>query len=353
MVNKKMLNNIINSILPVLIALIIGGVVILVIGENPIQTYTVMFGKSIFSINGLTNTLHTASPIILTGLAIAISFKSNLYNMGVEGQFLLGGFVAGLVGAYIDISNPIIHKILCILLGGLAGALFALLPALLRAYFKVDEMVVTLTLNYALIILLEYLSSGPFRDSGAGYVATPVINQTSMFSRIGGTRLTMFFFISISIFALFYYLIKRTKFGYVIEVIGKNPDFAEASGLRVRRKIIMIMLISGLLSGIAGSSHMMSQEFKYTLNFSGTTGVGWDGMLVSLLGGHTPIGVLISSIFYSSLKTGADNISLYTQIPRDIVSIIQALMIILLSIKILDSKFNWYKKNKNIKENIK
>ena len=104
------------------------------------------------------------------------------------------------------------------------------------------------------------------------------------------------------------------------------------------------MLISGIVSGIAGAGHMMSDQFKYTLSFSGSTGLGWDGMLVSLLGGHSPFGILISSIFYSALKTGADNISIYTKVPNDIVSIIQALMILFLSIKFINERYNIFSK---------
>lgn len=336
---RKTVINILNSILPVVLALVIGAIIMLVIGENPFEAYGIMFGKSLFTMKGLTNTLHSAGPLLLAGIAIAITFRANLFNMGVEGQLIFGGFMAGLVGAYLHISNPILHKLVCFAVGAAAGMAFALIPALLRAYYKVDEMVVTLTLNYVMITVLEYLSSGPFRDAGAGYVATPTIDETAMFSRIGDTRLTPFFLLALGVFLVMWFLIKKTPFGYRIEAIGKNPSFSEATGLRVRRNIIGLMLISGAVSGLAGAGHMMSHEFKYTLSFSGATGIGWDGMLVSLLGSHSPLGILVSAVFYSALKTGADNINMYTKVPKEIVAVVQGLVILFLSIRFLDEKF--------------
>lgn len=339
MKNKKTIVNLLNSILPVVLALVIGAILILAIGENPLEAYGIMFGRSLFTLRGITNTLHAAAPLLLTGAAIAITFRAKIFNMGVEGQLIFGGFMAGLVGAYLHISNPLLHKFVCFFAGAASGVLFALLPALLRAYLRVDEMVVTLTLNYVMMKVLEYLSSGPFRDQGSGYVTTPTIDQTAMFSRFGSTRLTPFIILALLVFGILWYLNKKTEFGYKIEAIGKNPEFSEATGLRVRKSIVMLMLVSGAIAGFAGAGHMMSQEYKYTLAFSGNTGLGWDGMLVSLLGSHSPLGIIVASIFYSALKTGADNINMFTNIPKEIVAVIQGMIILFLSIRFLDERF--------------
>ncbi|MDD3402124.1 MAG: ABC transporter permease [Hespellia sp.] len=332
---------VLNTLLPVGLAFLIGGIIILCIGENPLEAYRIMLGKSLFTAKGFLNTLHYASPLLLTGLAIAITFKANLFNMGVEGQLLVGGFFAGIAGASLDLTSPVMQKVVCMLVGIGCGVLFALIPALLRAFFHVDEMVVTLMLNYAMIKVLEYLSSGPFREAGSGYVCTPVIHESAMFQRlgIGNSRLTMFFFLAFAILLIMTFIFKKTKLGMEITAIGKNPDFAEATGMRVRRKIIILMCISGALAGLAGAGHMMSEKFKYTLGFSGTTGLGWDGMLIALLGRHNPIGVLLAAIFYSALKTGADNINMYTSVPKEIVGVLQGLIILFLAVQFLDERF--------------
>jgi len=335
-VNKvKYLNGLINTVLPVFLAFLIGGIAILAIGENPLKTYWILMEKSLFTSKGLMNTLHYASPLILTGLAIAITFKANLYNMGVEGQMLLGGFFAGITGAYLTGMSPLVHKVICLAVGVLCGMLFALVPALLKVKCNVNEMVVTLMLNYAVLKVLEYLATGVFRDLGSGYVATPTIQESAMFNRSGASSLTMFFIIAIICLAIMYVVMKHSKLGYEITAIGKNTEFAEAAGMNVKRKIMMMMMISGALSGLAGAGYMMSEQFKFTLGFSGSPGLGWDGMLIALLGGHNPLGVLVASIFYAALKTGSDNINLYTNVPKEIVAMVQGLIILFLAVKFI------------------
>lgn len=339
-----------NSLLPVLLALVIGGVVMACIGENPFEAYGIMLGKSLFTAKGFMNTLHYASPLILTGLAIAVTFKANLFNMGVEGQLLFGGFFAGIVGSLFSTGSAIADKLICFAAGAACGMIFALIPALLKAYFHVDEMVVTLTFNYAMAKILEYLSSGPLRDQGVGYVCTPMMKDSAMFSRLGNSRLTAFFFVALVLFLVMWFVMKRTRLGYDITAIGKNPEFAEATGMRVRRKIIVLMLLSGALAGIAGAGWMMSDQFRYTLSFSGSPGLGWDGMLIALLGRHSPIGILVAAVFYSSLKTGADSINMYTNVPKEIVAVIQSLIILFLAVQFLNERFGLLDRLKSLKQ---
>ena len=322
-----------DSILPVLMAFGVGAVVIAAIGENPLFTYGQMISKSLFETDGLLRTLHVASPLILTGLAIAITFKAGIFNMGVEGQMLLGGFFAGLVGANFAGLPPLVHVLACIVTAVVCGMAFALLPAILKAWFRVNEMVVTLMLNYAAVEVIIFLSEGVFRDTKAGYVATPMILPSAMFNKLGGSDLTAFFFVALAVFFVILFVMRRSRLGYEINAIGKNLEFAEATGMRVKNKIIVIMLISGALSGLAGAGWMMSERFRYTLGFSGSPGLGWDGMLISLLGAHDPVGVVIAALFYSALKVGMSKIALFTEVPKEIVSVIQALMILFLSIK--------------------
>lgn len=159
-----------------------------------------------------------------------------------------------------------------------------------------------------------------------------------MFSRFGKSRITAFFVIVIIVLIVMYFIMKKTKLGYEITAIGKNPEFAEACGMNVGKKIMVIMLLSGALSGMAGAGWMLSDQFKYTLSFSGNPGLGWDGMLVALLGGHTPIGILVASIFYAALKTGSDSINMYTSVPKEIVALIQGIMILFLAVKFIKEK---------------
>jgi simple sugar transport system permease protein len=328
-----------NSLLPVLLAFFIGGIVIFFLKENPFTVYGIMMGKSLFSIRGFLNTLHYASPLILTGLAIAVTFKANIFNMGVEGQMLLGGFFAGIVGASLPIDNPVLHKLICVLTGISCGVLFAMIPAILKAYCRVDEMVVTLTLNYAMAKLLEYLASGPFCDRSIGFVGTPIIKDSAMFFRMGPSRLTAFTFFALVVFLILWFVMNRTTLGYEINAIGSNSEFAEAVGIRTRRKILILMALSGALAGLAGVENMLGEQYRYTLSFSGNPGLGWDGMLIALLGRHSPAGILIAAILYAALKTGADKINMYTSVPKEIVAVIQGLIILFLAIRFINERF--------------
>lgn len=335
MKKNKLLLNIVNSILPVLLAFVFGAILMLFIGENPWEVYRIMIGKSLFTAKGILKTLHGAAPLILTGLAIAVTFKAGIYNMGVEGQLLLGGFAAGVAGYLITGLPPVLHVILCLLIGVLSGMAFAVIPAILKAYFKVNEMVVTLMLNYAMIEVLQFLTEGPFRDPGSGFVSTPRISNTAMFNKLWGSEITPFFFVAMGVFVIMYIVFNHSRLGYEITAIGRNNRFAEAAGMDVKKKIMTIMLISGAISGLAGAGHMMSDQYIYSLNFSGLPGLGWDGMLIALLGMHSPVGVLIAAVFYSALITGSQSIAIFSGVPKEIVAVIQGLIVLFLAIQFI------------------
>lgn len=331
---------VINTILPLMIAFFVGALIMIFLGENPLTTYYQMISKSLFEATGLWRTLHVAAPLMLTGLAIAITFKANIFNMGVEGQAVLGGFTAAIVGSYLPVSNEGVHLLICFIAAIVVGMLAALIPAVLKAYFNVNEIVVTLMLNYIIVEVLMFLCEGVFKDpSPAGYVSTPKILDSAMINKIGFGDLTVFAFVATLITAIMWIVMKKTKLGYEIHAIGYNQEFAEATGANVRRKIIRLMLLSGAISGIAGAGWMLSEKFRYSAQFSGAPGLGWDGMLVSLLGGNSPLGVAIAAIFYSALKVGMSKIELFTNVPKEIVSIIQALMVLLLAVKYYQKGF--------------
>ncbi|MBO5169762.1 MAG: ABC transporter permease [Oscillospiraceae bacterium] len=343
------LRGLLNCLIPILLAFLVGGIVIAVIGENPLNTYWVLLQKSLFTKVGFQNTLHYAGPMILTGLAIAVTFKANIYNMGVEGSLLLGAFFAGILGSRMT-GNPFVVKLVCLAVGVLCGMAYSLVPALLKAKLRADEMVVTLMLNYALAKVLEFLTTGIFRDNGSGYVCTPMVSESAMFSRIfGKSRLTAFFFIVVAIWIVMTLYMRRGRLGYEIKAMGMNAEFAEATGMNVGKKIILLMLLSGALAGFAGAGWMMEDQYRYTLTFSGNPGLGWDGMLIALMGGHNPVGIFIASIFYAALKTGSDKINMYTNVPKEIVALIQALIVLFLAVKFIDGRFHLFERLKGKK----
>ena len=337
MKTRTLIHNALNALLPIILAFFIGAIIMILVGSNPFEVYGILIRKSLLDKDGILKTLHIASPLILTGLAIAITFKAGIFNMGVEGQLLLGGFFAGVVGFTFGGLPTLILIPLCILVGMVTGVLFALIPALLKIKFRVNELVVTLMLNYAAFEVVRFLAEGPFRDLSSGYVATPVISDNAMFKRLFDSNITGFSFIVIIVFVIMYIVFKKTRLGYEITAMGKNRDFSEATGMNLHRKILIIMIISGALSGLAGAGHILSEKMRFTMDFSGNPGLGWDGMLIALLGMQSPVGVVIAAIFYSALKSGSESIAIFSDVPREIVLIIQALIVLFLSIKMLKS----------------
>lgn len=344
--NKKIekktgiLSTLINVLVPILLALIIAIIPILIQNENPFKVYFYMIFGNFTSFDNIATLFHTMAPLILTGMAIGISFKAGLFNMGVESGVIVSGFVTAVLGYYLKSWPKGVLVPFLFLVGAICGIIVLIIPAILKAYLNVNEMVVTLLLNYAYIDILKYFTTyvDGIRDKQAGYIKTFTIGQNASLTGFFGSSFTLFFFIAILIFFILLFLIKRTKLGYRIDALGKNTCYSEAVGLNVKKSIIGIMLLSGAIAGIAGAGWLMSDKKSYALDFSGSPGLGWDGMVISLLGAHSPIGILVSSLFYGILKAGVNYVSFNTIVPGQIILIIQGLLILFLSFKIFTNK---------------
>lgn len=327
----------INIIFPILIAFVIAIIPIIATKENPVTVYRVIL-NSAFSLRGFARILHYMGPLLLAGLAIMMSFKAGLFNMGVESSIIVAGFTTAVLGYQLQNLPRAVLIPLLLIVAVLVGVLTAIIPALLKAYLNVNEMVVTLLLNYAIIEILYVLTVGPFRDPASGTVSTNAIGANAIFKGFGNTQLTIFFFIALLVFAVVWFLYRKTRLGYEIKALGSNLQFTEATGIKVRHRIIIIMLLSGAIAGLAGAGWLMSEEYKYSQTFSSNPGLGWDGMVISLIGGHTPEGAFFSALFYGVLKVGSGRVAFNTNVPAEVVTIIQALLILFLSVKMIKGK---------------
>ncbi|MEG1383660.1 MAG: ABC transporter permease, partial [Oscillospiraceae bacterium] len=275
---RKIASSILNLLLPIVFAFSVGAIFIAINGKNPLYIYKFLISQSLLNTTGILNTLAYATPIIMTGLGIAISFKSGLFNMGIEGQMYMGAFFATYLGFTLQGLPSILHISICILGGAIMGMLFAIIPAVLKAYFHVNEMVVTMMLNYAAIIFTKYLTNGPF-TANIGYPATQAVSDSAKLTRLSSkSALTPAIFIAIALVLLVFIIYKKTKLGYEIEALGKHVEFADSVGMRVDKKIIVIFLIAGAISGIAGATEMLGVHYRFTPGFSTNPGLGWDGM---------------------------------------------------------------------------
>lgn len=338
--NKKnrWLMSIFASLIPVLLAFIVGAFLILLSGYKPLEAYSALFSGALSSTNGIMNTLFCATPLILTGLATAIAFKANIFNMGVEGQLYLGAFTAAWLGFSLQGLPPVIHVSLCLIGGALAGMLFALIPAVLKAFFNVNEMVVTLMLNYAAILFTTYLCCFPFKAPGAPNSTTVDILPSAELPRfMPSSQLNGAFIIAIVVFFIVWFMMNKMKLGYEMNSIGRNVEFSENVGMNVAKKIIVVMSVSGIVAGLAGAGEILGTHRRFVSEFS--PDYGWTGLTIALLGKHNPVGVVVAALLFGILKNGGSSMELMVGVPRSLIEIIQGLIIFFLAVDFLNHHF--------------
>lgn len=338
---KKLVIGVINIVLPIIFALAVGSVFIALTGKNPLKVYSFLVKQAFFSEIGILHTLSNATPIIMTGLGIAICFKAGMYNMGIEGQMYMGAFVAAYLGFTLTGLPPMLHVPICIVGGMLAGMLYSIVPSVLKAKFHVDEMVVTMMLNYVAQIFTKYLTNGPFYGF-TGFPATVFIEESAKLSRFNSkVAFTPAFFIALACVLVFYIIYRKTKLGYEINAMGKQLYFADSVGMRVDKKIIIIFLIAGAVSGIAGATEVLGVHYRFISGFSANPGLGWDGMLVALLAANEPIGIVFAAILFGALKYGGTTLQTFMGVSNDTIGIIQASLILFLSIRFIKTDSNF------------
>jgi len=328
-------------LIPVFLAFLVGAIFLIFSGHNPLEAYGALFEGALIGKSNLLNTLFSATPLMFTGIATAVAFRANIFNMGVEGQLYLGAFAAAYVGFTFHGLPPVVHVSLCLLAALAAGALYALIPGLLKGFLNANEMVVTIMLNYVATLLTGYLASYPFKAKGVGFAATDLIEKSAELPRFSKmTQLNYSFVIALVVVLLAYVLFKKTKLGYEIDAIGKNGNFAEAVGMNVAKKTVLIMIISGMIASLAGAGEVLGVHHRFISDFS--PGYGWDGLTIALLGSNHPAGVLVAALFFGMLKNGGSSMELVVGVPRSLIDVIQGLIIFFLAVDFIAKRFGLF-----------
>ncbi|EGO87694.1 ABC transporter permease [Clostridium botulinum C] len=274
------------------------------------------------------NTLTTISyvtPLLFAGIANAIAFKCGLFNIGVEGQFVIGMLVGALLGL-IPGLNPIVHAIIMVIGGIIAGGIWAAIPGALKAKFGTNEVVNTIMMNYISLNLVNWVVKKS-RFSTENGTSTPLIQNSAMFQKFdSGTEANISIFIAIIVALIIYWLLWKTTIGYEIRGVGLNPLGAEYGGINIKKNIILAMLISGAIAGIGGSTYIAGARHQMQ-DLMGLPGFGFDGIAVALLARSNPIGCIASSILFGALKSSSAILQL-NEIPKEIVYLIQSIVII-------------------------
>jgi len=290
-------------------ALCLAGVALAFAGA-PVLTAFAQMAVGVFgSLFTLTETLTRATPLILTGLAAAIAFRARLWNIGGEGQFYLGALAAVWVGTgWLD-GPPLLMVPMVLLAGGLAGALGMLGPALLRTRFGADEVVTSLLLNFIILIFVQMMLEGPFKDPmGLGWPQSePILDSAALPPLVPRMRLHAGLLIALATALVAQVILARTIWGFRVRAVGDNMHAARHAGIRVHRTLIAVALASGACAGLAGVSEVAGLKGYLTSDLS--PGFGYAGIVVAMLAGLSPLGVIVASLFVAGVFVGADSMS--------------------------------------------
>lgn len=340
MKNHKTLTELIRIIVVVVIALAIGFVITAFVSKEPVQAYTALLtgplprislenGFEITNINRFGNWMEESTTLILLGLAVSLVFRARQFSLGAEGQMLLGALATAVIAIKVPLPFPY-HLILALVAAMVVGFLWGLLPGLLKAYLSVDEIVSTLMLNVIALQLFDLLLFNWLRDPSAGFVGTPPFAGSAVLPLlIPGTRVSWMILIMVAAVFVTWFLMERTPFGYELKMLGANRKFAEYGGINTRRVIALSMAVSGILAGLAGAHLSLGLLKRLTINLS--PGLGFEGIVVALLARNDPRWVLVAGLFYGYLRTGAQIMERSSDVTREVVLIIQAIIILLIT----------------------
>jgi simple sugar transport system permease protein len=295
-------------------------------GSDPITTYHALIEGSLGSQQAIAETLIATTPLLLAGLAVAIGFQAGLFNIGVEGQLVMGGLVAGTIGS--DVSLPGgLHLLVALLGGAAAGGLWGLVPGLLKAYRGVHEVITTIMMNYIAFSLSQYLvRPGGLLVSATQPSATDVVHSNAELPQIWEpTRLHAGILVAAVATVAAWYFLYRSPTGYTFRVVGVNATAARFNGIRPRRITVNGLVLSGGLGGLAGAVEVLGLHHRYFDSFS--PGYGFDAIAVALLGMLNPIGVAVSAFFFGMLRAGSVLLQARAGISRDMITAISGLVI--------------------------
>ncbi len=320
--------------LAILTAIVLGGIIIAFVGGNPFLAYYGLLQGAFGSTRALSETAVWATPYIFAGLGVALAFKGGLFNIGAEGQLALGATCSALIGyalpGWLGVDIPaIIHLPLTILVGMAMGALWAAIVGFLKAYTGGHEVINTIMMNYIALNTISFLLNGPMKDPDPNNVIarTPLIADSARIPPLfEGLRVHWGFVLALLTAFLVWWMLSKTTLGFEIRTVGANPDAAKYAGINVKRTIILTMTLSGMLAGLAGTLEVTGLNYRHELGFS--IGYGFDAIAIALLGKSHPLGVVLASILFGALRNGATRMQFLTQMPVDLISMLQALILL-------------------------
>lgn len=328
------------TMLAIGISLLVAFTVILIISEEPINALQSFIFGPISTFRRFGNVIELMIPLMFSGLATIFLFRVGLFNLSAEGSIFIGAVVATIISLTLDLP-PILLLLISVIGAGIAGAVVAFIPGILKVKCNANEIVTSLMLNYVALDIGLYFMQEHFRDPNINTMYSYKFPVGVAFSKIiNGTRIHSGLIVAILFIIIAYYVLYRTSFGYKSKLVGSNHKMADYSGINSSKMIILTQVIGGFIAGLGGSVELfgMYERFQYT----DLTGYGWDGILIAIVAKHNPKLIPISALFLSYIRAGADIMSRQSDVPFEIIQIIQAIVIVFISAKVLLSR---YRKN--------
>lgn len=305
--------------------------------ENPLTVYNAIFTAALKSRDGWGNVLYRATPLIFTGLAVALAFQCGLFNIGGEGQMVMGGFAITWIGFTLVKLPALLLIPLCILAGALAGGIWGGIPGYLKAKRGVHEVVTTIMLNWIAVAFTQYLTMA-YKPKESWIPHTFEIAKSARLSRLAhylnaigidfpkSNLVNTAVLVAILAVIFVAYLLRRTKLGYEIRSVGFNPTAAECAGINVAKNTVLAMALSGAIAGLAGVNQVMG--YKHRFRYGVFEGLGFDGIGVAFIGRNSPMGVVLAALLFGILDHGGLAIDVSTKVPREIILVLKATILI-------------------------
>ncbi|TAE58690.1 MAG: ABC transporter permease [Nostocales cyanobacterium] len=327
----QILSPIISPLIAIISALLVGAGLILLAGANPIAAYTALFQESITTYFGFGNTLTKMTPLLFTSLGILVALKGGQFNIGGEGQIYLGALGSSLIGLFIPGIPAFIHIPLALFVGFIFGAIWGFIPGYFKAVKSVNEVITTLLLNYIAINLISYLVQNPLKAENAPSPYSEIIAKTAQLPIILPQSLAHAGILLALITAVILWIfLEKTPLGYQIKTVGFNPIAARYAKISVEKTIILVMSLAGGLAGLAGSCEVMG--LKYRLFEQVSPGYGFDAIAIAFLSRGNIGGVVLTSLFFASLRSGANIMQRSAGVPVTVVYAIQGFTVLFIAI---------------------
>ena len=318
------------------IAALVAGLLIWAVGANPFEVYRAVWQSTFGSFDDFGYVLFNATPLIFTGLAVAIGFRAGLFNIGCEGQLYVAGFAAAWMGFHLNWGAGWLIVLSCFAAAMVAGALWAAIPGFLKARYGAHEVINTIMMNFIAIALTNYLVTEIYKAPNQMIPQTPPIHEAARLPRLSAffplfpssNPLNVTFVIALALVGLIHFFLSRTRWGYEIRLVGRAIDVATYAGVKVQHVTVSTMALSGAIAGFAGVWDVMGYRYRFLDNFS--PGFGFIGIAVALLGGTHPYGVLFAAILFGALNKSALDIEILMDVPRELFLVVQSILILAL-----------------------